>query len=169
MSAPAGAMYRGIGSRAQWRQLRTAAVAANSYHHRAAPLQAVRTMSSGSSTPPYRAGRTMGGSRTPKRSPVRYASSSATGPLKRTPLYDLHVARGAKMVPYAGFEMPLQYEDLSHIESHKWTREKASLFDVSHMYASFNSFFFFLLHPVCTDYLSLGFNTDSPAQGPCRC
>ncbi|KAL1973602.1 hypothetical protein VTN31DRAFT_6237 [Thermomyces dupontii] len=133
MSAPAGAMYRGIGSRAQWRQLRTAAVAANSYHHRAAPLQAVRTMSSGSSTPPYRAGRTMGGSRTPKRSPVRYASSSATGPLKRTPLYDLHVARGAKMVPYAGFEMPLQYEDLSHIESHKWTREKASLFDVSHM------------------------------------
>lgn len=38
------------------------------------------------------------------------------------------------MVPFAGFDMPLQYSDLSHVESHKWTREKASLFDVSHMY-----------------------------------
>lgn len=37
------------------------------------------------------------------------------------------------MVPFAGFSMPLQYADLSHVESHKWTREKASLFDVSHM------------------------------------
>jgi aminomethyltransferase len=66
-------------------------------------------------------------------------ASSAVGAsgLKRTQLYDLHVARGAKMVPFAGYEMPLQYEDLSHVESHKWTREKASLFDVSHMYAQF--------------------------------
>lgn len=63
---------------------------------------------------------------------VRYASSS-TNNLGRTQLYDLHVARGAKMVPFAGFSMPLQYSDLSHLESHKWTREKASLFDVSHM------------------------------------
>lgn len=30
--------------------------------------------------------------------------------------------------------MPLQYSDLSHVESHLWTREKASVFDVSHMY-----------------------------------
>lgn len=37
------------------------------------------------------------------------------------------------MVPFAGFSMPLQYKDLSHLESHHWTREKASLFDVSHM------------------------------------
>lgn len=37
------------------------------------------------------------------------------------------------MVPFAGFDMPLQYADLSHTESHHWTREKASLFDVSHM------------------------------------
>ncbi|KAG2415476.1 aminomethyltransferase [Aspergillus terreus] len=65
---------------------------------------------------------------------VRYASSPApTGPLRKTALYDLHVARGAKMVPFAGYSMPLQYSDLSHVESHKWTREKASLFDVSHM------------------------------------
>lgn len=37
------------------------------------------------------------------------------------------------MVPFAGYSMPLQYKDLSHVESHHWTREKASLFDVSHM------------------------------------
>lgn len=63
---------------------------------------------------------------------VRYASGS-TGPLSKTQLYDLHEAHGAKMVPFAGFSMPLQYADLSHVESHMWTREKASLFDVSHM------------------------------------
>ncbi|KAJ5226841.1 Aminomethyltransferase [Penicillium citrinum] len=63
---------------------------------------------------------------------VRYASGSS-GPLSKTQLYDLHEAHGAKMVPFAGFSMPLQYADLSHVESHMWTREKASLFDVSHM------------------------------------
>lgn len=63
---------------------------------------------------------------------VRYASSS-NGPLAKTQLYDLHEAHGAKMVPFAGYSMPLQYADLSHVESHMWTREKASLFDVSHM------------------------------------
>ncbi|KAJ5832295.1 hypothetical protein N7474_000606 [Penicillium riverlandense] len=63
---------------------------------------------------------------------VRYASNSSE-PLRKTQLYDLHVAHGAKMVPFAGFDMPLQYADLSHVESHMWTREKASLFDVSHM------------------------------------
>ncbi|KAL2808768.1 hypothetical protein BJX63DRAFT_408050 [Aspergillus granulosus] len=65
---------------------------------------------------------------------VRYASTAApSGPLRKTQLYDLHLERGAKMVPFAGYSMPLQYSDLSHVESHKWTREKASLFDVSHM------------------------------------
>lgn len=63
---------------------------------------------------------------------VRYASNSSE-PLSKTQLYDLHVEHGAKMVPFAGFDMPLQYADLSHVESHMWTREKASLFDVSHM------------------------------------
>ncbi|KAF2223106.1 hypothetical protein BDZ85DRAFT_274195 [Elsinoe ampelina] len=37
------------------------------------------------------------------------------------------------MVPFGGYEMPVQYSDLSVGESHKWTREKASIFDVSHM------------------------------------
>ena len=40
---------------------------------------------------------------------------------------------GAKMVPFAGYDMPLEYKDQSHSESHTWTREHASLFDVSHM------------------------------------
>lgn len=60
--------------------------------------------------------------------------SYATGaPLKRTPLYDLHVENGAKIVPFAGFEMPVLYADLGLAESHKWTRAKSSIFDVSHM------------------------------------
>ena len=37
------------------------------------------------------------------------------------------------MVPFGGFSMPVQYTDLGVGESHKWTREKASLFDVGHM------------------------------------
>ncbi|PGH12187.1 glycine cleavage system T protein [Polytolypa hystricis UAMH7299] len=61
----------------------------------------------------------------------RWASTKSA--LKKTQLYDLHVAHKAKMVPYAGFSMPLQYGDMSHLESHIWTRTKASLFDVSHM------------------------------------
>ncbi|KAL4809575.1 hypothetical protein BDV18DRAFT_132376 [Aspergillus unguis] len=65
---------------------------------------------------------------------VRYASTAVPPKnLRQTQLYDLHVAKGAKMVPFAGYSMPLQYSDLSHVESHMWTREKASLFDVSHM------------------------------------
>lgn len=59
-------------------------------------------------------------------------ASPADASLKRTPLYDLHVAAGAKMVPFAGYEMPVQYP-LGVLKEHLWTREKAGLFDVSHM------------------------------------
>ncbi len=52
--------------------------------------------------------------------------------LKRTPLYDLHLALGARMVPFAGYEMPVQYP-LGILKEHLHTREKAGLFDVSHM------------------------------------
>lgn len=51
----------------------------------------------------------------------------------KTALYDVHLRYGAKMVPFGGYSMPVQYSDLSIAESHKWTREKASLFDVGHM------------------------------------
>ena len=52
-------------------------------------------------------------------------------PLKRTPLFDLHLELGAKMVPFAGYEMPVQYKGI--IVEHLHAREKAVLFDVSHM------------------------------------
>ena len=74
----------------------------------------------------------------PKFSPSqrRDASSEATdsNTLKCTPLYNLHLAHGGKMVPFGGYSMPVQYSDLGVGESHKWTRENASLFDVGHMY-----------------------------------
>lgn len=59
-----------------------------------------------------------------------------TGPLSRTPLYDLHVELGAKIVPFAGYEMPVQYP-AGIIKEHLHTREKAGLFDVSHMGQAF--------------------------------
>ena len=52
--------------------------------------------------------------------------------LRQTPLYALHVARGAKMVPFAGYEMPVQYP-AGIIGEHLHTRAQAGLFDVSHM------------------------------------
>lgn len=63
-------------------------------------------------------------------------ASTSEGGLSRTALHELHVEHGGKMVPFGGYSMPVQYSDLSVGESHKWTREKASLFDVGHMYAS---------------------------------
>jgi aminomethyltransferase len=59
-------------------------------------------------------------------------SASAGATLKRTPLHDIHIALGAKMVPFAGYEMPVQYPTGITTE-HKAVRERAGLFDVSHM------------------------------------
>lgn len=53
-------------------------------------------------------------------------------PLKRTPLHDIHVALGAKIVPFAGYEMPVQYPGGINAE-HKAVREGCGVFDVSHM------------------------------------
>ena len=52
--------------------------------------------------------------------------------LLKTPLYDLHVGLGAKMVPFAGYAMPVQYPS-GILAEHKQTRDAAGLFDVSHM------------------------------------
>jgi aminomethyltransferase len=52
--------------------------------------------------------------------------------LRRTPLYDLHLRLGARMVPFAGYEMPVQYPS-GIIKEHLHTRAAAGLFDVSHM------------------------------------
>ncbi|WP_240504485.1 glycine cleavage system aminomethyltransferase GcvT [Tsuneonella mangrovi] len=51
--------------------------------------------------------------------------------LEALPLDAWHRARGARMVPFAGYEMPIQYEGI--LAEHQWTREHAGLFDVSHM------------------------------------
>ncbi len=60
--------------------------------------------------------------------------ASAADALK-TPLYDEHVALGARMVPFAGYLMPVQYAGI--IAEHQHTREKAGVFDVSHMGQAF--------------------------------
>src|SRR2546421_821654 len=57
---------------------------------------------------------------------------TAAETLKRTPLHDVHVALGAKMVPFAGFEMPVTYPSGINAE-HKAVRESVGVFDVSHM------------------------------------
>lgn len=51
--------------------------------------------------------------------------------LKRTPLYEIHKKNGAKLVPFAGWEMPLQYKGI--VEEHLAVRQRAGIFDVSHM------------------------------------
>ena len=54
-----------------------------------------------------------------------------TAELRRTPLYDEHVAAGGRLVPFAGWEMPVQYEGVA--AEHAAVRERAGMFDVSHM------------------------------------
>ena len=55
-----------------------------------------------------------------------------TPPLRETPLAAAHIALGARMVPFAGYAMPVQYPE-GVLKEHLWTREHAGLFDVSHM------------------------------------
>jgi len=56
---------------------------------------------------------------------------SAAADLRHSPLHDCHVAAGAKLVPFAGWEMPVQYAGIK--EEHAAVRERAGIFDVSHM------------------------------------
>src|SRR5271165_3080012 len=58
-------------------------------------------------------------------------SSSAPPRLRRTALYECHVAAGAKLVEFAGWEMPVQYEGVR--QEHMAVRETCGIFDVSHM------------------------------------
>lgn len=64
------------------------------------------------------------------------AAAPAAAPLKHTPLYDMHVRLGARMVPFAGYAMPVQYKD-GILAEHTHTRTAAGLFDVSHMGQAF--------------------------------
>ncbi len=67
------------------------------------------------------------------------AASAGPTTLRRTALYEEHVALGARMVPFAGYEMPLQYRGI--LEEHRAVRSGAGVFDVSHM-AEFRVFGF---------------------------
>ena len=60
-----------------------------------------------------------------------YLGAPMDASLKRTPLYDLHVKAGARMVPFGGWEMPVQYTSI--LEEHRTVRGAVGLFDVSHM------------------------------------
>ena len=57
--------------------------------------------------------------------------ASGTGPLLHTPLHEEHVARGARMVDFGGWHMPVQYDGI--LAEHRAVREAAGIFDVSHM------------------------------------
>jgi len=63
-------------------------------------------------------------------------TSDANTPLRRTPLYDFHIKHGAKMVPFAGYDMPLVYGDVGQVANHQHVRQTAGLFDVGHMVQS---------------------------------
>jgi aminomethyltransferase len=56
---------------------------------------------------------------------------TGAGTLRRTPLHEAHLALGARMVPYAGWEMPVQYDGI--VDEHRTVRSAAGLFDLSHM------------------------------------
>src|SRR3984957_5056285 len=62
--------------------------------------------------------------------------TSSVVPLRRTPLHALQVALGARMVPFAGYDMPVQYPT-GILAEHAHTRSHAGLFDVSHMGQAF--------------------------------
>jgi aminomethyltransferase len=63
-------------------------------------------------------------------------AGAQTDPLKTTPLFERHTALGGRMVPFGGYSLPVQYPS-GIMAEHKWTREQAGLFDVSHMGPSF--------------------------------
>jgi len=88
---------------------------------------------------------------------LRFASTD----LLKTTLYDWHVEKGAKMVPFAGYSMPIQYKD-SIMDSTTYCREKGSIFDVSHMLGitlSGKDAVAFIESLVCSDIGALEDNT----------
>ncbi|KAJ3729488.1 hypothetical protein C8R42DRAFT_166719 [Lentinula raphanica] len=62
--------------------------------------------------------------------------ANEAGQLRRTGLYDFHLEHNAKMVPFAGYSMPLSYGDVGQVASHNHVRTDAGLFDVGHMVQS---------------------------------
>ena len=82
--------------------------------------------------PPLRSRRLYSGSATSTAEPDTMANDAPTQTLKRTPFHDIHAELGAKLVPFAGYEMPVQYPTGITAE-HKVVRSACGVFDVSHM------------------------------------
>jgi aminomethyltransferase len=81
---------------------------------------------------------------------------SDTETLRKTPLYDEHVAAGGRLVPFAGYSLPVQYTSLA--EEHAAVRTRAGLFDVSHMgevFVSGPGAFDFIQNLSCNDHSKL--------------
>ncbi len=94
-----------------------------------APISAPKiTKSGGKETKPYYLGMSVTQSGKPLE---EFHWTESESGLKRTPLYDLHRELGAKIIPFAGWEMPVWYSSV--IEEHNATRQAAGLFDVAHM------------------------------------
>src|SRR5947209_11192811 len=72
----------------------------------------------------------------PETAKASEAQPPSPASLLKTPLHALHVARGGRMVPFAGYDMPVQYTD-GIIAEHNHVRTQAGLFDVSHMGQAF--------------------------------
>ena len=80
-------------------------------------------------------------------------SMNHAGESRKTPLYDEHLAAGGRMVPFAGFMMPVQYSSL--VEEHTAVRARCGLFDVSHMgeiLVRGDAAFDFVQHVSCNDH-----------------
>ena len=82
--------------------------------------------------------------------------------MKKTPLFNKHLELGARMVPFSGWEMPVQYTSI--IGEHLHTRRKASIFDICHMGE------FFLRGPSAEKAVSrlITCRVDDMSDGKCR-
>ena len=80
--------------------------------------------------------RSKAGNRCPRCPESALSQPSVSEPLKTTPLHAAHLAAGARMVAFAGYDMPVQYRD-GVLKEHLWTRQHAGVFDVSHMGPAF--------------------------------
>nr|AJE29365.1 mitochondrial glycine cleavage system T protein [Mastigamoeba balamuthi] len=65
--------------------------------------------------------------------PARMSSAPSGKPPKRTPMYDLHVKKGGKMIEFCGWSMPVQFEGMGVLKEIELCRKGAAIFDISHM------------------------------------
>ncbi len=79
---------------------------------------------------------------------------------QKTALYEYHKSLGAKFVPFAGYQMPVQYSS-GIVEEHKITRGEAGLFDVSHMGHARTYVSFDIIRRIMTDFFGYNIKVSS--------